>query len=83
MLEHILNGGPLMLPLMACSIVSLAVVYDRWMAFRANRQIDTRALRSKVLASLRANNIAGAISECESARGPIASVLLASPTSGL
>ncbi len=77
MLEHILNGGPLMVPLMACSIVSLAVVYDRWMAFRANRKVDTRALRSKVMADLRASNMGGAISECESARGPIASVLLA------
>jgi len=76
-LEHILNGGWLMFPLMACSIVSLAVVYDRWMAFRANRKIDTRSLRSKVLAHLRVGRINGAISECESARGPIASVLLA------
>jgi len=77
MLEHILNGGPLMLPLMACSLVSLAVVYDRWMAFRANRQIDTRALRSKVISSLQHEDMTGAISECETARGPIASVLLA------
>ena len=42
MLEHILNGGPLMAPLLLCSLVSLAVVYDRWMAFRANRKLDTR-----------------------------------------
>ena len=77
MLEHILNGGPLMIPLMLCSLVSLAVVYDRWMAFRANRKIDTRALRSNVMAKLRQDNIAGAISECEAARGPIASVMLA------
>ena len=77
MLEHILNGGPLMVPLMLCSLVSLAVVYDRWMAFRANRKVDTRALRSKVMANLRQDNINGAISECESARGPIASVVLA------
>ncbi len=77
MLEHILNGGPLMVPLMACSLISLAVVYDRWMAFRANRKIDTRALRSSVMADLRNNDISGAIRKCESARGPIASVLLA------
>ena len=77
MLEHILNGGPLMIPLMLCSLVSLAVVYDRWMAFRANRKIDTRAPRSNVMAKLRQDNIAGAISECEAARGPIASVMLA------
>ena len=77
MLEHILNGGWLMFPLMACSIVSLAVVYDRWMAFRANRRIDTRSLRSKVLAHLQTGRISDAISECETARGPLASVLLA------
>ncbi|QTN33089.1 MotA/TolQ/ExbB proton channel family protein [Akkermansiaceae bacterium] len=77
MLEQILKGGPLMIPLMLCSMVSLAVVYDRWMAFRENRKIDTRSLRSKVLARLRENNIPAAITECETARGPIASVLLA------
>ncbi len=77
MLEHILNGGPLMAPLMACSLVSLAVVYDRWMAFRANRKVDTRALRSKVMGSLKSGDFEASISECESARGPMASVLLA------
>jgi biopolymer transport protein ExbB len=77
MIEQILNGGPLMVPLMLCSLISLAVVYDRWKAFRENRKVDTRSLRSKVLAHLRQNNIQAAISECEAARGPIASVLLA------
>lgn len=66
-----------MIPLMLCSLISLAVVYDRWFSFRENRRVDTRSLRSKVLSRLRENNIAGAISECETARGPIASVLLA------
>ena len=77
MLEHLLKGGPLMIPLILCSMISLAVVYDRWAAFRANRRIDTRSLRSRVLDHLRNNNIPGAIAECEAARGPIASVLLA------
>ena len=66
-----------MVPLVLCSMISLAVVYDRWMAFRANRRIDTRSLRSRVLTHLRSNNLAGAIAECEAVRGPIASVLLA------
>jgi biopolymer transport protein ExbB len=76
MIEQILKGGPLMIPLMLCSLVGLAVVYDRWMAFRANRKIDTRSLRIKVLSLLRANDISGAMAECEAARGPLASVLL-------
>jgi biopolymer transport protein ExbB len=77
MIEQILKGGPLMIPLMLCSLVSLAVVYDRWFAFRENRRVDTRSLRAKVTNHLRNNDINAAISECETARGPIASVLLA------
>ena len=61
MLEHLLKGGPLMIPLILCSMISLAVVYDRWAAFRANRRVDTRSLRSRVLDHLRNNNITGAI----------------------
>ena len=77
MLEQIIKGGPIMYPLILFSLTSLAVVFDRWLAFRENRRIDTRSLRSNVLAHLRDDNIDGAISECETARGPIASVLLA------
>jgi biopolymer transport protein ExbB len=77
MLEHILKGGPMMIPLVACSLISLAVVYDRWIAFSANRRIDTKSLRSKALTYLREDNADAAINECATARGPVASVLLA------
>ena len=76
MLEHILKGGWMMIPLVICSLVSFAVVFDRFMAFRANRKVDTRSLAAKVMARLRAGDVDGAISLCEAARGPIASVLL-------
>lgn len=66
-----------MVALVICSMISLAVVFDRWQVFRVNRKIDTRSLRSKVLARLRDNDISGAIAECEEAKGPIASVILA------
>ncbi len=77
MLEHLISGGWLMVPIMLCSFLSLAVVYDRWSAFRANRRVDTRSLRANVLAHLGGGNIAAAIAACEAARGPLASVLLA------
>ena len=77
MLEHILKGGPLMIPLMACSLISLAVVFDRFMAFRANNKVDTRSLATKVMARLREGDTQGAITLCEGSRGPVASVLLA------
>lgn len=77
MLKHILDGGYMMVPLMLCSLVSLAVVYDRWSAFRAGRKVDTRSLRAKVLAHLRNDDIDLAIGECQAASGPLSSVLLA------
>ncbi|HAS83939.1 MAG TPA: hypothetical protein DCS43_14990 [Verrucomicrobia bacterium] len=77
MLEQILKGGSMMYPLMALSLVGVAVVFDRWVAFAANRKVDTKALRAKVQAALRAQNPAAAIAACEGSSGPIASVLLA------
>ena len=77
MLEHILKGGPLMIPLIICSFISLAVVYDRWLAFRENRKIDSRSLHSDVMAYLRQGNPQAAIAACEASKGPVASVLLA------
>lgn len=66
-----------MIPLILCSLISLAVVFDRWFAFRENRKVNTRSLRSKVLGHLRQDDLDAAARECETARGPIASVLLA------
>jgi biopolymer transport protein ExbB len=76
MLEHILKGGPMMIPLVICSLISLAVVYDRWTAFKKKRRIDTRSLRAKVLEHLRLNNVNAAIDECVSTKGPVAAVML-------
>ena len=76
MLEHILKGGPMMIPLVICSLISLAVVYDRWTAFKKNRRVDTRSLRAKVLEHLRLNNVNAAIDECVSTKGPVAAVIL-------
>lgn len=77
MIEQIIAGKSMMIPLMILSLVSLAVVFDRWFAFRDNRRIDTRSLRTKVLGHLRQNNINAAIETCIATGGPIASVLLA------
>lgn len=77
MIETLIKGGWLMIPLLLCSLAAMAVVFDRWAAFRHNRQVDTKSLRARVLAHLKKGNIAAAIGECESSRGPVAAVLLA------
>ena len=77
MLEKILQGGPLMIPLMFCSLLALAVAIDRAWAFYANSKIDSRALRSQVLDLLAEDRTRDAALLCSSTPGPVSAVLLA------
>ena len=75
MLEYIFKGSYLMVPLLALSVLALAVIIDRVRAFRM-ASIDSDALREKVTEHLEAGRIAEAIVECEQFGGPVAAVLL-------
>jgi len=77
MLETILKGKWMMIPLVVCSIFALGVFIDRLMAFRANNKIDNRSLRSKLMALLRQHKMRDAAVLCINTPGPISSVLLA------
>jgi biopolymer transport protein ExbB len=75
MLEFILDGGYMMYPLMACSILALAVILDRMRAFRL-ADGDASALREQVLSCLQRKNFDEAASACSAQPGPVAAVLL-------
>ena len=75
MLEHLLNGGPIMIPLMVLSVLAVAVILDRLHAFRAAKS-DNATLRAKVGDLLYEGNLDEAITVCESSRGPVAAVML-------
>ncbi|MCG3148812.1 MAG: hypothetical protein PCFJNLEI_02259 [Verrucomicrobiae bacterium] len=77
MLEYIIKGGPLMIPLMIESILAIGVFIDRALAFRANGRVDTRALRAKILQLLNEDKIAEAAQLCANTPGPVSAVLLA------
>ncbi len=76
LLETILKGHVMMIPLLACSVVALAVVLDRLMAFYANSKVDVRALRSNIMRLLREHKVRDAASLCASTPGPVSAVLL-------
>ncbi len=76
MLKYMLDGGPLMWPLLALSIVGLAVAMDRWRIFRLASQ-DTSVMRRMVFQLLATGQVDDAIRLCEETRGPVAAVLLA------
>jgi biopolymer transport protein ExbB/TolQ len=76
MLEYVLDGGPIMVPLVFLSFLSLAIIIDRLRAFRA-ADADTAHLRVRVGDLLEQGEVEEAIRTCESYSGPVAAVLLA------
>ena len=77
MLETLIKGGYMMIPLMVCSVLALAVLLDRAWAFYQYRKIDNRALRAKVLELLAAGKVHQAAGLCANTPGPVSAVLLA------
>lgn len=76
MLETIIAGGSMMIPLLACSIAALAVLIDRAKAFYDNTKLDTRALRAQLQTLLAEHRLQDAMTLCASTPGPISAVLL-------
>jgi biopolymer transport protein ExbB len=75
MLKHILDGGPIMLPLLILSIVAITVIIDRIRVFRL-AQADTSSLRETIITQLEEGQVEDAIRECEVHKGPVAAVLM-------
>jgi biopolymer transport protein ExbB len=77
MLEMIVLGGSMMVPLVIESILALALAIDRFLAFRANGKVDVRTLRAKMLDLLREGRDQEALGLCFSTPGPVSAVLAA------
>ena len=77
MLELLINGGYMMIPLVVCSILTLAVLVDRAYAFWVHSKVDTRALRAQVLELVEADRVDEAGARCAATPSPVAAVLLA------
>lgn len=75
MLPIIIQGKYMMIPLMALSLVSIAVIIERYSAFKA-ATVDTTALRAEVLALLRNGDVRQAIVLCSNTPGPVSAILL-------
>jgi len=65
-----------MLPLLICSVLTIAVIIDRAIAFYRNGKTDTRTLRAKVLELLGEGKIKEAALLCAHTPGPVSAVLL-------
>ena len=76
MLEIIKLGGPVMIPLLLCSVFALAIGIERlWYLLRC--RIDTEELMEEVSLSLGQGKLLEAMQIAKKARGPVAAVLAA------
>ena len=76
-LVHTLTlGGPVMVPLLICSLLSVAVIIERWLSFRR-----AAGRVAPVVEKIRHHLLRGegplALAACEQANGPVAEVLAA------
>ena len=76
MLQIILAGGWMMLPLLLFSVLATAVIIDRALAFWNHKHIDNRSLRSQVMHLLRQGQAQEAAMLCARTPGPVSAVLL-------
>ena len=76
MWEFIQKGGPIMWPILLCSVIAFAVVIERLIQLR-REQIDTKTFMEQISKSLKRNKIMEALELCDRTQGPIANVLKA------
>ncbi|MEK6235242.1 MAG: MotA/TolQ/ExbB proton channel family protein [Planctomycetales bacterium] len=77
LLETIIKGRMMMLPLLACSVIAMSVFLDRLAAFWTNSKIDVPALRANLMKLLREHKVKEAAVLCANTPNPVAAVLLA------
>ncbi len=77
LLKIVIDGGWMMAPLLALSVVALVIVFERGYAFWRNSTIDARGLRSRVFALIRKQEVDDAALLCASTPHPVSAVLLA------
>mgnify|MGYP006291807735 CR=1 FL=1 len=74
--EIIFKGGILMWPILACSVVGLAITIERFFALR-RATIDTREFMDTMRQVLRQNRIQEAVEICDETDAPVARIMKA------
>ena len=74
MFEFIQKGGPVMYPIMLCSVIAFGIILERLYYFH-KMKINTITFMSNIENALKRNKIADAVKICESAEGPVVRIV--------
>ena len=76
MYEYLVKGGILMIPILACSVIGLAVFFERAWMLRASRNVPRELVRRVEDLYLR-GQVEDALALCRRSRTPVARILMA------
>ncbi|MGL4609833.1 MAG: MotA/TolQ/ExbB proton channel family protein [Trueperaceae bacterium] len=75
-MQWLINGGPVMIPIVLISLYAVYVFFDR--LFKLNREkLETDALMLRVNAAVKDRDLESALAACDTHGGPVARVLKA------
>jgi len=72
--DVLIEGGPIMIPLLICSVFALAIVISK-LIFFAKISTDTHKLKQDVFNLLKHNKVRDAVQLCEANASPVARIL--------
>jgi len=75
-LDILLRGGFLMWPILLCSVVSLAIIVERFLQIRRASR-DNREFVGEVRTAIARGDLSSAVRECERSDGAICNIVLA------
>ncbi|MBN1586992.1 MAG: MotA/TolQ/ExbB proton channel family protein [Candidatus Omnitrophica bacterium] len=76
MIDLMIKGGPIMIPILLCSVLSVAVILER-LYHMQRATINTPSFLEDVVSRLQRNKLMEAIDICERTSGPVAHVVKA------
>lgn len=74
--QLIAHGGPIMIPILLCSILSLSLVIEKFFYF-SSLKTDTLKFKQKIFELLKADKITEAVNFCDTDFSPVSKILKA------
>ena len=75
-IDIIVRGGPLMIPIALCSVVSLAIILERLIRLRRVRKAN-EAFLERIRGNIRVGRVQDALAICQASDAPLAMIFAA------
>jgi biopolymer transport protein ExbB len=74
LLELFLKGGLVMWPILLCSLITVAVIIEKYILL-SRSNVDPKQLMTKIRSALTRNDIASAVEACTKVKAPVSNIL--------